>query len=153
MRLTRMKIRRYSDLVVLNSFEDRFRYLSLEDEFSNYDPFSLYSRKIKQSLYHSKEWRDVRSAVIVRDRCCDLGIAERPIVGPIYVHHMNPINQEMFGIDSLNEFLLDPEFLICVSKETHEAIHHGSEELLPKDVADRYPNDTCPWKDQNRIRF
>lgn len=149
----RMKIRRYSELMRFKTFEDRFAYLSLGDEFGEYDTFTAQARTVKQSLYHSPEWKRSRNAVIVRDRCLDLGIEGHPISGYIFIHHMNPINVEMFGIDSLNGLLLDPEFLICVSKETHEAIHHGTKDLLPVGLVERYQNDTCPWKDQNRIKF
>lgn len=148
----RLKIRRYSELCLIPELDGRFRYLTLTEIDSN-DPYQVNARVIKQSLYHSREWRSVRNQVIVRDRGCDLGVPGHEIVGEIFVHHMNPINVEMFGADSLNDFLLDPEFLICVSKETHEAIHHGEKELISRDPIIRRPNDTCPWKDQNRIKF
>lgn len=148
----RLKIRRFSELSDLLTFKERFDYLRLTEINPN-DPYAISSRQIKQSFYRSKEWRRVRNQVVSRDRGCDLGLCGYEIGGEIYVHHMNPINSEMFGVDSLEDFLLDPEFLICVSKETHEAIHHGSEVLLPEPLIERYPNDTCPWKDQNRIKI
>lgn len=148
----RLKIRRYSELCLIDTFEGRFRYLTLE-EIDSRDPYQVNTRAIKQSLYHSREWRSVRNQVIVRDRGCDMGLLGHDIPGEIYVHHMNPINVEMFGIDSLEDFLLDPEFLICVSKDTHEAIHHGEKELVSRDPIIRRPYDTCPWKDQNRSKL
>lgn len=148
----RLKIRRYSELILLPTLEERFRYLRL-DELDSSDPYAANARFIKQSFYRTREWRSVRNQVMVRDRGCDLGVLGHEIVGEVFVHHMNPINVEMFGVDSLNDFLLDPEFLICVSKETHEAIHHALEELPLTEPIVRRPNDTCPWKDQNRIKF
>lgn len=141
----RLKIRRYSDVCGLLTFKERFDYLKLEP-INHEDPYDLCARSIKQSFYRTADWKRVRNQVVVRDRGCDLGLAGYEISGPVYVHHMNPINVEMFGEESLNEFLLNPDFLICVSKETHEAIHHGSEELLPAQPIERFPNDTCPWK-------
>lgn len=148
----RLKIRRYSELILLPTLEERFRYLRL-DEVDSSDPYAVNARFIKQSFYRTREWRSVRNQVVVRDGGCDLGVPGHEISGEIFVHHINPINVEMFGVDSLNGFLLDPEFLICVSKETHEAIHHALEELPLTEPIVRRPNDTCPWKDQNRIKF
>ena len=41
---------------------------------------------------------------------------------------------------------MDLDNVICVSSNTHKAIHYGNESLLPKDPVERRPNDTCPWK-------
>ena len=62
----------------------------------------------------------------------------------IYVHHMNPITLDMLRND--DPILLDPDNLICTSRNTHEAITLGDESLLPSEPIVRRPNDTCPWK-------
>lgn len=148
----RLKIRRYSEMILYPTLQERFRYLRL-DEIDPTDPYAINARSIKQPFYRTREWRSVRNQVVARDRACDLGVPGHEITGEIFVHHMNPINVEMFEVESLNDFLLDPEFLICVSKETHEAIHHALDELPLYEPIVRRPNDTCPWKDQNRIKL
>lgn len=89
---------------------------------------------------------NVRNYVIVRDDGCDLGCLDRRITGRIYIHHINPITKEDIINGNFSK-LLDPDNLICVSMETHNAIHYGSFDNLPKDnIIERKPNDTCPWK-------
>lgn len=75
---------------------------------------------------------------------CDLGIPDRDIFERIIIHHMNPITKE--DIINQTEFLLDPEYMICVTKRTHDAIHYGDESLLFDMLVERSPNDTCPWR-------
>ena len=82
--------------------------------------------------------------MIIRDNGCDLGIEDRLIYGKVLIHHMNPINTR--DILDMSEFLLNPEYLICVSHATHNAIHYGDENLLIKEPVIRTKNDTCPWK-------
>lgn len=104
-----------------------------------------FDRWINQKFYQrSPEWRSVRNKVILRDNGCDLGIAGREIFGKVIVHHMNPIRKE--DLDHMSDFLLNPEFLISTTHETHNAIHYGDENLLMKDPVERTPYDTCPWK-------
>lgn len=136
------KIRRYSELVLLPSFEERFEYLKLGGGVG-VETFG-FDRCQNQAFYNSPEWKRVRDKVIIRDNGCDLGVADREIGRRILIHHMNPITVE--DIQLATEYLLNPEFLICVSHETHNAIHYGDTELLPKDFVTRSPNDTCPWK-------
>ena len=62
----------------------------------------------------------------------------------IFVHHMNPITKD--DILNRSEFLLNPEYLICMSKRTHDAVHYGSEDLLLLAPKERTKYDTCPWK-------
>lgn len=92
----------------------------------------------------SKEWRDLRRKIILRDGGCDLGCKDRPIVGKVIVHHLNPLTVEDFKMASPRIF--DPENLICVSNNTHEAIHFGDEEFLFTELVARAPNDQCPWR-------
>ena len=80
----------------------------------------------------------------MRDNGCDLAMEDYDIYGTIYVHHMNPITSD--DIINSTEYLLNPEYLICVSMDTHNAIHYGDSSLLPKEPVERRPNDTCPWK-------
>lgn len=136
------KIRSYSELVLLPSFEERFEYLKLGGKVG-VDTFG-FDRYQNQAFYNSREWRLVRDKVIIRDNGCDLGIFDREIGGRIIIHHMNPITVE--DIRLATDILLNPEFLICVSHDTHNAIHYGDSELLPKPPIERKPNDTCPWK-------
>jgi hypothetical protein len=99
---------------------------------------------LNQLFYKSDEWLALRDYVIVRDNGCDLAMPGRDIQTRILVHHMNPITKD----DILNrtKYLLDPEFLICTLKSTHDAIHYGDESLLIKGPIERTMNDTCPWR-------
>lgn len=136
-------MKNYYDLILLPSFEERFQYLKLYGTVGS-DTFG-FDRFINQRFYRSGEWKRIRSQVIVRDGGCDLGIKDRPIFGRILIHHMNPITVE--DISRSGEFVLDPNYLICVSHETHNAIHYGDETILKtNEVVVRTQNDTCPWK-------
>ena len=134
--------RTYSELITLPTFEERYRYLKLGGRVGE-DTFG-FDRYLNQIFYTSNEWRDVRDFVIIRDGGCDLGIPDREIHGRILVHHMNPIRQE--DILRRSKFLLDPEYLICTIKNTHDAIHYGDESLLILAPIERTKNDTCPWR-------
>lgn len=135
-------IRRYSELSGLLTFEERFEYLKL-DGIVGEETFG-FDRYFNQRFYRSQRWKSVRDHVIMRDNGCDLGIEGFEIHGRIIIHHMNPITMD----DILNEssFLFDPEFLICVTHNTHNAIHYSDEKLLVTGPVERRPNDTCPWR-------
>lgn len=135
-------IRTYSELIRLPTFEERFRYLKL-DGLVGKDTFG-FDRYLNQEFYRSKEWKEVRDFVIVRDNGCDLGMDGYEIVGRIYIHHMNPITVN--DIVHSSDFLLNPDYLICVSHNTHNAVHYGDEDLLVTAPVERRKNDTCPWK-------
>lgn len=135
-------MRTYTELKRLITFEERFRYLQLKG-FVGEDTFG-FDRWINQQFYRSAEWKRVRDIVIVRDNGCDLGDPDRPIYGRILIHHMNPIRKEDFNENP--DYLLNPDYLVCVSHDTHNAIHYGDEKLLKKEWTPRKPNDTCPWK-------
>ena len=135
-------IKTYSQLITLPTFIERYKYLKLEGVVG--DETFGFDRYLNQIFYKSIEWKSVRDHVIVRDNGCDLGIEDRIIGERILVHHMNPIRIE--DIKSRSEFLLDPEYLICVSKNTHNAIHYGDSELLITEPIERSKNDTCPWR-------
>ena len=103
-----------------------------------------FDRVFNQRFYNSPEWKRIRHQVIVRDNGCDLGVPGREIHGRIMIHHINPLTLD--DIEKGNDALLDLDNLICVSHETHNAIHYGSEKLLTPELIERRKNDTCPWK-------
>ena len=140
--MTMKKTKTYSEFRRLPSFSERFEYLRTGSIIGD-QTFDL-ERYLNQTFYQSKEWRDVRRQVILRDKGCDLGVEGYEIFGPITVHHMNPITTT--DIDTRNPDILNPEYLICVSDQTHNALHFGDPNLLPRTMVERRPNDTCPWK-------
>ena len=137
-----MKIRRYSELRQLETFEERYQYLKLSGSVG-YETFG-FDRYLNQDFYHSDIWESIRTDVIARDLGRDLGIPGRELNETIYIHHMNPITKE--DILQQSDFLVDPEFLICCSFTTHNAIHYGSEHSLVHDPVVRTRFDTCPWR-------
>lgn len=146
--VTLQMIRTYSELIKMESFMDRYRYLRLGGKVGE-ETFG-FDRYLNQRFYKSEEWLSVRDYVILRDTgnhqyCQDLGVAGHDIRGRILVHHMNPISME--DIVRKTKFLLDPEYLICTVKNTHDAIHYGDESMLLANVPiERSRNDTCPWR-------
>lgn len=136
------KIRTYSELVTFKTFEDRFEYLKLGGKVGN-ETFG-FDRYLNQTFYKSKEWRQLRYQIIARDCGRDLAMDGYDMAGRIYIHHMNPITVE--DIINVSEYLLNPDFLVCVSFETHNAIHYGNKDNLIPRFIERKPNDTCPWK-------
>lgn len=140
--MTRKIIRTYSELITLPTFEERFRYLKLSGKVGE-DTFG-FDRYLNQVFYRSAKWKEIRDYVIIRDNGCDLGMEGHEIHQRILVHHMNPITKEDILRES--EFLLDPEYMICTIKNTHDAIHYGDESLLITAPIERRKNDTCPWK-------
>lgn len=138
-----MKIRTYSELIKLPTFEERFEYLQLNG-FVGQETFG-YDRWLNQQFYQKDiRWKKVRDQVIIRDCGCDLGVEGFEIHDKIYVHHMNPLM--LRDLVDQTEFLLTPEYLICTSFSTHQAIHYGDKSLLVGNPIERMPNDTCPWK-------
>lgn len=135
-------IRTYSELIKLPTFIERYEYLRLggvvgEETFG-------FDRYFNQLFYRSDEWKRIRDEVIIRDNGCDLGMEGHDIHSRIIIHHMNPITKA--DILRRSEFLLNPEYLICTIKSTHDAIHYGDESLLITAPIERYENDTCPWR-------
>lgn len=134
-------IKSYTELIKLNSFKDRFEYLSIKSIVG--DETFGHNRYLNQIFYKSREWYDARREVLIRDNGCDLGIADRQIVGKILIHHMNPISS--IDILNRNSDIWNPEFLISVSHTTHNAIHYGDFSLVENDIIERYPGDTKLW--------
>lgn len=141
--LKRMKIRTYTELSQLKTFEERFEYLRLNGQVGK-DTFG-FDRIFNQRFYKSPEWLRVRDIVMIRDNGCDLGVEGYEIRGQrILIHHMNPFLLE--DLEQRVETLLDPEYLITTIHSTHNAIHYGDANLLTRSPIERLPNDTCPWK-------
>ena len=137
-----MNIKTYSELIQIPTFEERYEYLRIGGRVGE-ETFG-FDRYLNQVFYKSDEWLSIRDFVIIRDNGCDLAMEDRPIHGRIIVHHMNPISKE--DILHNSKYLLDPEYLICTIKNTHDAIHYGDKNLLVTLPIERYKNDTCPWR-------
>lgn len=137
-----MSIRTYSELILLPTFEERFKYLQLNGRVGK-DTFG-FDRYINQNFYRSAEWKRVRDYIIIRDNGCDLGVDGYEIHGKILIHHMNPIT--VSDINFSTEYLMNPEYLICATHNTHNAIHYGDEKQIITGPVVRTKNDTCPWK-------
>lgn len=134
-------IRTYSELRRLETFAERFKYLSLKGQVGE-STFG-FDRWMNQLFYQSREWRQLRNHIIVRDNGCDLGVPDFEITDRITIHHLNPIRPEDFS--NGDDGMLDPENLISVSHMTHNAIHYGDEGLLRKPLVERRPGDTKLW--------
>lgn len=132
----------YSELLKFVTFEDRFNYLMLNGGVA--EKTFGFDRWLNQNFYRSAEWRSIRDFVIIRDGGCDLAMDGYEIYDKIIVHHMNPIEQS--DILHSSDILINPEYLVCVSHNTHNAIHYGDASLLMTAPIERRPGDTCPWK-------
>jgi predicted HNH restriction endonuclease len=141
--MNQMNIKSYSELITLPTFKERFDYLNLSGQVG-VETFG-YDRQFNQLLYQrNPRWKKARDIVIIRDNGCDLGVEGFDIYGKIIVHHMNPITLD--DIQKDRDWIYDPEFLICTTHNTHNAIHYGDERLLVIAPNERTPNDTCPWR-------
>lgn len=138
-----MSIKTYSELIRLPTFEERYRYLRLQGDVGK-ETFG-FDRYLNQKFYSTIEWRNFRRDIIIRDNGCDLGIEDRLIGGTIILHHINPISVNDIRNKNI-QVLLNPENVICVSHNTHNAIHYGDENLLIVNPIERSKNDTCPWR-------
>lgn len=137
-----MSIKTYSELILLPTFEERFKYLQLNGRVGD-DTFG-FDRYINQKFYRSVEWKRIRDYIIIRDNGCDLALDGYEIHGRILIHHMNPIT--ISDIKFSTEYLMNPDYLICVTHNTHNAIHYGDEKQIITGPIVRTKNDTCPWK-------
>lgn len=135
-------LRCYRELIRLKTFDERFEYLKLKGIVG--EATFGYDRYLNQLLYTSGEWRRIRRDIILRDNGCDLAVEGYDILDTIIVHHMNPISVE--DLIDFSEDVINPEYLICVSHNTHNAIHYGDKSLLTREPIERKPGDTCPWK-------
>lgn len=135
------KRRTYSEMMSFGTFEERFRYLKLNGVVG--ESIFGFHRYVNQSFYSSRRWKSVRSEVILRDDGCDLADPDRPILSRVYIHHINPVSLEQ--LENEDSCLFDLENLVCVSYDTHLAIHYGDEDLLPQVMFERKPGDTTLW--------
>ena len=131
----------YTELCELRTYNERYEYLKLTRAVGE-ETFG-YDRYLNQVLYTSLLWRGIRNRVIIRDNGCDMGLNDYPIPGRIIVHHINPITLK--DIDERSPILFDPNNLVCVSHDTHNAIHYGVQEYT-REMIERKPNDTIPWR-------
>lgn len=138
---TSTTIRTYSELMRLETLKERFEYLKLRGVVG--DATFGFDRYINQAFYRSRQWKDIRHEIIVRDNGCDLGVEGYEIHSRLIIHHMNPMAP--IDITSGGTHILDPEFLITTTHSTHNAIHYGDERLLPRELVERRPGDTKLW--------
>lgn len=125
----------YSDLILLDSYDERLDYLKLLDNNAT------SPRHMSIDFYRSHAWRTVRQQILDRDLGFDLGVFGIYISGPMIVHHINPINEN--DILYQTKRLLDPENLITTSVDTHNKIHYNREVKEP--WVERKPGDTILW--------
>ena len=137
-----MSIRTYSELITIPTFEERFEYLQLKGSVGK-DTFG-YDRYLNQVLYRSPEWKRLRNQIIIRDDGCDLACDGYDVYGKVLIHHLNPITVE--DVLTRSRKVFDPDNLVCVSHNTHNAIHYGDMDLLVTGPIIRTKNDTCPWR-------
>lgn len=135
-------IKSYSELVTIARFEDRYEYLKLGG-FVGEATFGGH-RYLNQILYTCEEWGSTRKEVIIRDDACDLADPDHPITGKILIHHIVPITID--DVLKRRPCVFDLDNLVCTSMNTHNAIHYGDSNLLPKPYVERRKNDTCPWR-------
>lgn len=141
-----MSIKTYSKLISIPTYEERFKYLQIKNAIGK-DTFG-YDRYLNQILYHSSEWKRLRNEIIIRDNGCDLAFDGYEINSRILIHHLNPITVD--DVKNRSPMVFDPENLVCVTHNTHNAIHYGDDNLLIKSPVIRSVNDTCPWKQIGR---
>lgn len=140
--ITKTSIKTYSELITIPTFLERYRYLKIGGRIGE-ETFG-YDRYLNQTLYRSPEWKRFRRDMILRDNGLDLACDGYEIYEKILVHHIDPITPR--DVIRRDPKIFDPENVVCVSLNTHNAIHYGDESLLMLDPIVRTKNDTCPWK-------
>ncbi len=136
------KTKTYSELIRLPTLKERLDYLKSPNLIG--EQTLAGHRYLVQAFYHSREWKNARRDVIVRDSGSELGLDGFEITGTVIVHHINPISIE--DLIYKRPCLTDPENLICCSVLMHSAIHYESEIELVEAFTERRANDTCPWR-------
>lgn len=135
--------RTYTELSKLKTFDERFKYLLLHGKIG-IESFG-YDRYLNQIFYKSPQWKKLRDQIILRDNGSDLGLMDYPILGRVIIHHLNPISVD--DVLDGNPDVFNPEYLICVSHKTHNAIHYGIDDYIKEyKIVERRPNDTIPWR-------
>ena len=140
--MTRMNTKSYSELITIPTFEERFEYLQLKGSVGK-DTFG-YDRYLNQVLYCSPEWKKLRNQIIIRDCGRDLACEGYEIYGRILIHHLNPITVD--DVLDRSRKVFDPNNLVCITHNTHNAIHYGDASMLLTGPIVRTKNDTCPWR-------
>lgn len=135
----------YRELMTYKTYEERLRYLQTHSAIG--DEVFGSRRYLCQMFYRSKEWKNTRRQIIIRDKGCDLGLEDYPIAGVITVHHIEPITMDDIVEHNIDK-LLNPNNLICISDLTHKALHYASNAADPNKLTERSMFDTCPWKIQ-----
>lgn len=141
-KMTSGKIRTYSEMIALPTYEERFDYLKLDGKVGK-ETFG-YDRYLNQVLYNTEQWKKFRREIIIRDNACDLACEGYEINHRILVHHINPITVE--DIVNRNPMIFDPENVVTTTHQTHNAIHYSDKSLLITKPIERTRNDTCPWR-------
>lgn len=136
------KIRTYSELIRLKTFEERYEYLRLAINKVGEDTFG-FERYLNQQWYKTAQWYHIRDQVIIRDNGCDLGLIDYPIYGRIIIHHLHVLTEE--DIINRTSYLTNPEYLVCCSLDTHNAIHYGTFEKIDRSIVERSAKDTMLW--------
>jgi hypothetical protein len=135
------RIRTFTELIQYKTFEERFEYLKIGGDVGR-STFG-FDRYLNQKFYSSWEWKRIRQQVILRDNGCDLGVPGYEIHSELLIHHINPMSVD--DIKHGEEWILDWNYLVTTTKTTHNAIHYGSDLIMPKVVMERSPNDTKLW--------
>lgn len=135
----------YHELIKFKTFEERYEYLRLKG-YVGEETFGI-ERYLNQIFYRSKEWREFRDQIIIRDFGRDLGIEGMELERGIVIHHIEPILPADIINNNIDK-ILNPDNAICSSDKTHKAIHYGVDNavVLLSGVTVRTPGDTCPWK-------
>lgn len=150
-------MKNYTELMKLNSFDERLEYLKCDSKVGD-ETFGS-DRYINQVLYKSYEWRKFRDTIILRDEGCDLACSDRPVGSwtdkkgkrhnqKIIIHHINPLTKD--DINNRSSLIFDPENVICVTMDTHNRIHYGDNKKQYPNQNERYPGDTTIWKEDNK---
>jgi len=98
-------------------------------------------REFSQHFYQSKEWKELRRKIIVRDKGMDLACPGFVIMDTIIVHHMNPVTLEQ--LQNNDPELWNPDNLISTSVHTHNIIHYRVKEA--PEYEERKEGDTKLW--------
>lgn len=135
-------IKSWDELGKIKTFEGRIEYLRTYSTVG--EPTFGYDRWINQRFYRSEEYKRLRRKIVAKQNGWDLGVEGYPLPEVFILHHMNPITVE--DIINGSEFAWDPKYLVCVSPSTHRAIHYQETANKLPLMAQRFPNDTIPWK-------
>lgn len=136
--------RSYSEMLQFKTYAERVEYLKLDGSVG-VDTFG-FDRYLNQNFYTSKQWKEFRHKVIIRDKGCDLGLDGYELNDKAYIHHINPITKEMLLNNDPTVF--DMNNVICCSFDTHQYIHYGIKNNRPNNFVERTKNDTCPWRNK-----